>query len=172
MTEQIVRFILLSLLRLGPRPLLFAPFEHNIEIFVLSIVLVSAIVMGRLDCTWSKKALHEPIMITAAVLIAGLLFKLSRLRLEPAFAHLIWRVPLSMPAASSILVISLLSSIITAIVAALILVEIVRLLHLAESSRIRVTVIGCFTIALKAALAPLGEPLFQAGNARLGPALF
>lgn len=157
MTEQIVPIVLLLLLLMGP--LVFAPFEHNIEIFFLSIGLASAIAMGRLDWHAVEEALQEPVMITAAVVIAGLLFRLSRFRLELAFAHLMRRFPLSMLAASSILVISLLSSIITAIVAALILVEIVRLLHLEESSRIRVTVIGCFTIGLGAALTPLGEPL-------------
>jgi predicted cation transporter len=166
MTEQIFPLVLLSLLLLGP--LVFAPFEHNIEIFFLSIGLVSAIVTGRLDRHVVEETLLEPIMITAAVVIAGLLFRLSRLRLELAFAHLRRRVPLSMLAASSILVISLLSSVITAMVAALILVEIVRLLQLEESSRIKVTVIGCFTIGLGAALTPLGEPLSTLATRALG----
>jgi predicted cation transporter len=62
-------------------------------------------------------------------------------------------------AAASIFVIASISSIITAIVGALVLVEVIGLLHLAGEKRIRVTVAGCFAIGMGASLTPLGEPL-------------
>jgi predicted cation transporter len=61
--------------------------------------------------------------------------------------------------AASVLVIASISSIITAIVGALVLVEVIGLLHFAGDKRLRVTVAGCFAIGLGASLTPLGEPL-------------
>ena len=48
---------------------------------------------------------------------------------------------------------------ITAIVAALLLVEAVRLLRFDPPKRTTVNVIGCFAIGMGAALTPIGEPL-------------
>ena len=53
----------------------------------------------------------------------------------------------------------LLSSFITAIIAALVLAEIVSALHLPRKSEARLVVIACFSIGLGAVLTPLGEPL-------------
>jgi predicted cation transporter len=60
-----------------------------------------------------------------------------------------------------VLVVSLglLSSVITAIIAALILVEIVSELKLSRSCEVKVVIIACFAIGLGAVLTPLGEPL-------------
>jgi predicted cation transporter len=53
----------------------------------------------------------------------------------------------------------LLSSIITAIIAALFLVEIVTALRLNRDTEINLVIIACFAIGLGAALTPVGEPL-------------
>jgi predicted cation transporter len=55
--------------------------------------------------------------------------------------------------------VGLLSSFITAIIAALVLVEIVRSLHLEKKTETRLVVLACFSIGLGAALTPVGEPL-------------
>jgi predicted cation transporter len=51
------------------------------------------------------------------------------------------------------------SSIITAIIAALLLVEVISVLRLDKRTETMLTVISCFSIGLGAALTPVGEPL-------------
>jgi predicted cation transporter len=58
-----------------------------------------------------------------------------------------------------IVVLGLLSSVITAVIAALILVEAIALLKLDRQSEIAAVVLACFAIGLGAALTPVGEPL-------------
>src|SRR5438552_18847971 len=61
--------------------------------------------------------------------------------------------------AIAVFLIAALSSFVTAIVAALMLVEAVGLLRLTTKARNRTTIAGCFAIGLGAALTPAGEPL-------------
>jgi predicted cation transporter len=62
------------------------------------------------------------------------------------------------------------SSVLTAIIAALILCEIVTCLNLDRKSEIRVTVYACYAIGFGAALTPIGEPLSTIVTAKLaGP---
>ncbi len=58
-----------------------------------------------------------------------------------------------------IIVLGLLSSVITAIIAALLLVEIISALQLNRKTMVNLTIIACFAIGLGAALTPIGEPL-------------
>src|SRR5699024_8611869 len=51
------------------------------------------------------------------------------------------------------------SSIVTAIVAAIILVSIVAILPLDRKSEIRLVILACFAIGLGAVITPIGEPL-------------
>ena len=58
-----------------------------------------------------------------------------------------------------IVVLGLFSSVMSAILAAIILVEMVNAMPLSRKSKIDLTIIACFSIGLGAALTPLGEPL-------------
>jgi predicted cation transporter len=66
-----------------------------------------------------------------------------------------------------IVVLGLLSSVITAIIAALVLVEIIAHLTLERRSEIRLVILACFSIGLGAALTPIGEPLSTITIAKL-----
>jgi len=68
-------------------------------------------------------------------------------------------VPLSVIVCAGIIILGLLSSIISAIIAALLLVEFVTVLPLRRHAEVNLTIIACFAIGLGAALTPLGEPL-------------
>ena len=57
------------------------------------------------------------------------------------------------------MILGLLSSIISAIIAALLLVELITVLPLHRHAEVNLTIIACFAIGLGAALTPLGEPL-------------
>jgi predicted cation transporter len=79
--------------------------------------------------------------------------------LDNAFAAMRRRLPRAALVAFAILVIALLSSILTAVVAALILAEGIGLMGLGPVERTRVIVVGCLAIGLGSALTPIGEPL-------------
>ena len=101
----------------------------------------------------------EPVAISIAVIVAALLFGWSGAWLDRSFSALRERVSRPVLSASAIFVIAMISSVITAIVAALVLVEVVGLLHFEREKKVRVTIAGCFAIGMGAALTPLGEPL-------------
>jgi predicted cation transporter len=58
-----------------------------------------------------------------------------------------------------VVILGLASSIITAIIAALLLVELLNCMPLDRNTKINVVIIACFSIGLGAVLTPLGEPL-------------
>jgi predicted cation transporter len=147
------------LLALLVGPLVMAPIEHNFEAYCFVIGLAAVTVSH----TWSRALVFhagtEPLMITAAVIVAGLVFARIRKPLDQAFSGLRDRVPRAPLTAAVIAGIALLSSVVTAIVAVLVLAEAVRLLRFDSTKRVTVTVLGCFAIGMGAALTPIGEPL-------------
>src|SRR5208337_3898608 len=92
-------------------------------------------------------------------MVAALVFGWSRPELDRGFRHLRRRVSRPVLTAVSIFVIASISSIITAIVGALVLIEVIGLLHFPGDKRVQVTVAGCFAVGMGASLTPLGEPL-------------
>jgi predicted cation transporter len=149
--------VILLLLLTGPLAIRFI--EQNIEVYVFTIGIVATLMGSGFDRQLVLKAGEEPILITVAVIVAGILFSFSRHRLERAFVRLRGRIARPLLAALATFVLAVLAGIITAIVAALVLVEVVRLLHLQGQVRTRVTVAACFAIGLGAGLTRVGEPL-------------
>jgi len=68
-------------------------------------------------------------------------------------------VPLPVIVCGGIVILALASSVISAIIAALLLVEFITVLPLHRRAEINLTIVACFAIGLGAALTPLGEPL-------------
>ncbi len=156
---------ILILLLFGP--LTFHVIEENIEAYILVLGIVATLIGTGFDREIVVRAAEEPVLLTLAVIGAGTLFSFARERLDSLFARLRRRVSRPLLAAISIFVLAVLSSVITAIVAALVLVEMVGLLHLEERLHTRVTVAACFAIGLGAALTPIGEPLSALAAAAL-----
>ncbi len=100
-----------------------------------------------------------PVGIVQIVLLVGVVIYLFHRQLQDAFTKLIGKVPLTIIVPSVIIVLGLVSSIISAILAAIILVEIVNALPVGRQSKIELAVVACFSIGLGAGLTPLGEPL-------------
>jgi predicted cation transporter len=148
--------ILLALL-LGP--LLLAAIEHNFELYCFAVGLIAVTISQTWDRTVTLHAAAEPLMISSAVIVAGLIFARLRLPLDRAFTRMRQRTPRAAMTIAAVGVIAILSSVITAIVAALLLVEAIRLLRLPLSKQVTITVLGCFAIGMGAALTPIGEPL-------------
>ncbi|WP_374717531.1 DUF1646 family protein [Neobacillus sp.] len=143
---------------------LFLPFlvkkvEHNLEVFLFIMGIAAATISGMMDRHLIEKALLDPIHITLAVFIAGLICKWFQTQIEKS---ILWGSRKLTPRiffALTVILLGLISSIITAIIAAIVLVIIVNVLPLDRKSEVRFTVLACFSIGLGAALTPIGEPL-------------
>jgi len=133
--------------------------ESNLEIFLFVMGAVSA----TLSNAWTSEVIHEgfvaPINITLAVLVAGVLFHYTRRFLDRGMRRVLITVPLPAIVCAGIVILGLLSSIVSAIIAALLLVELITVLPLHRHAEVNLTIIACFAIGLGAALTPLGEPL-------------
>ncbi|HVA67747.1 MAG TPA: DUF1646 family protein [Candidatus Binataceae bacterium] len=149
--------ILLIAVLLGP--VLVKPVEQNIEIFFLVAGAFASAITGQ----WGKRlfvaALTEPIALTIAVLVFGVVARLARPSLDRMVERLVKVVAPRWIYFALIIVLGLLSSVITAVIASLILVETIALLKLDRHSEIAAVVLACFAIGLGAALTPVGEPL-------------
>ena len=152
--------------------------EENLEafLFLCGIAALSVASFATLHGEtfgWTNaiviEALTAPVMITTVasipvgivqiVLIMGLILYYAHTQITGAIQTMVNRVPLSVIVFCLICSLGIISSIISAILAAIILVEIVSTLPLGRQEKIGVTVISCFSIGLGAALTPLGEPL-------------
>lgn len=143
---------------------LFLPFtvkkvEHNLEVFLFIMGIATALVSGMMNRHLIEKALVDPITITLAVLIAGLLTKWLQDPLEKLILSMIRILSPRIFFALTVIILGLASSIITAIIAAIVLVIIINVLPLDRNAEIRFTILACFSIGLGAALTPIGEPL-------------
>lgn len=143
---------------------LFLPFtvkavEHNLEVFLFIMGIAAAAISQVLNGELFIKALEDPIHITLAVLIAGLLFRWCQTPMEKGILGMSKAIPFRLFLALVVIILGLISSIITAIIAAIVLVVIVSVLRLDRKSEIRLVVLACFSIGLGAALTPIGEPL-------------
>ncbi len=152
--------------------------EENIEMFlflcgVAALSVASFATLHGETFGWTPaiilEALAAPVMITTVfgipvgivqiVLIMGLIIYVAHRQIHAAIQSMVSRVPLSVIVFFLICGLGLISSVISAILAAIILVEIVCALPLGRREMIGLTVIACFSIGLGAALTPLGEPL-------------
>ncbi len=158
-------------------PFLVKKIEHNLEIFLFSMgilaVTVNSLFLKISPSTglgfeetlpnWNfnliEKALVDPVEISLAVLFAGLVFHYGRSHIRTIMQKMLTRIPLKIMVFAVIAVLGLLSSVITAIIASLLLVEIVSAFRLNRKTMINLTIIACFAIGLGAALTPIGEPL-------------
>jgi predicted cation transporter len=167
---------------------LFLPFfirkvEHNLEAFLFTMgfiavtantllmdfpakALEAAAASGdahSLPPVWTLPLVHaalmDPIMITTAVLAAGFVFHYGREKFKSGIAKLIDKMSLKLFFAFIVILLGMVASIITAIIAALLLVEVITVLRLDRKTETELTILTCFSIGLGAALTPVGEPL-------------
>ncbi len=155
-------------------PFLSKTIEHNLEAFLFGMGLLAITLnhfLLKVQITdletvaprWSgliiRKSLEDPIQIALAVLVAGLIFHYARRHLNKAIGSILKRVPLKAFVFGMIVLLGLLSSVVTAIIAALLLVEIISAMKLRRDVEISLVIVACFAIGLGAVLTPVGEPL-------------
>ncbi|OHB53084.1 MAG: hypothetical protein A2Y07_04600 [Planctomycetes bacterium GWF2_50_10] len=140
-------------------PLFSKRIEEELEGFLFVMGVVSVSVAGLWSWHLVLTTLEEPLAITAAVLAAGLLFKATCSKITAMTHAMVDKLGMRVVLVFLITGLGLLSSVITAVIAALILAEITSSFKLSRDIKIRIVVIGCFAIGLGAVLTPLGEPL-------------
>lgn len=151
-------------------PFLNRKIEGNLEAFLFIMGIASATVSSAWNLELVREGFIAPIEITLAVLGAGLLFHYFRGFLDREVRRVLITVPLPVVVFSGIVLLGLVSSIISAIIAALLLIEFINLLGLHRRAEVHLTIIACFAIGLGAALTPLGEPLSTIAVSKLaGP---
>jgi len=156
---------------------LFLPFtvkivERNLEIFLFIMGIFAVMVSQVLDSNLILKAFKDPINIALAVILAGLLFRWLRAPFQKGVLIMSKAIPFRLFIALNVIVLGILSSIITAIVAAIVLVAIVGVLRLDRKSEIRLVIIACYSIGLGAVLTPIGEPLSTIVTSKLDADFF
>src|SRR5271157_438495 len=157
---MIIEILLLVLLvAIFVFPFIFRKIEAELEIFLFTAGVLAVTIAWQWSTALVMDALIEPVTITVAVFLAGLIFKFIEHRLSKAFARIIDKIGQKWFFFIMILLLGMISSIVTAIIAALILVEITIAIGLEKEIKIRFTVLACFSIGLGAILSPVGEPL-------------
>ncbi len=163
-------------------PFMVKKIEHNLEafLFVMGVLAVTIssfynkeTLMATLGYTqhqaeligWNidlvMEAVEEPLIkgIVPAVLVAGLLFHYGKNTVQNTMNSITKVVPVKIIVFLIVSILGLFSSVITAIIASLLLVELMNCLPLDRQTKINVIIIACFSIGLGAVLTPVGEPL-------------
>ncbi|MDP2921297.1 MAG: DUF1646 family protein [Candidatus Omnitrophota bacterium] len=151
---------------------LFAPFlikkvEEELELFLFIMGSIAVTITSQWSVSLVEEALIEPIKITLAVFIAGFLFRFLQKRIAQNVNKIKEAIGIKLFAFLVIVALGFLSSVITAIIAALVLVEIIACLKLDRKNEVFLVILACFSIGLGAALTPIGEPLSTIAIAKL-----
>lgn len=156
---MILTSLLIILLIVFLAPFFSRRIERNLEAFLFVMGLSAALVSRVLDFKLAEEALVEPIKISLAVLVFGMVFKYTREYVHHNIQKVLRVIPLAAFVFLMVVFLGIISSLITAIIASLFLVEIISGLKLSRKKEIALVVITCFSIGLGAALTPVGEPL-------------
>ena len=173
---------------------LVAPFrlkkvEENLELFLFSCGLLALTISGFATLEgetfgWSYAIVEEalssplkiatvygiPVGIVQIVLLVGLVIYFWHKPIQRGIEWLVSHLSLNWIIFLMIVVLGLLSSVMSAILAAIILVEMICALPIERGGKVTVTVVSCFSIGLGAALTPLGEPLSTIAISKLSGA--
>ena len=162
-------------------PFMVKKIEHNLEAFLFVMGVLAVTIAGFehravleaigynheqiAEVGWNMKliteAALEPVVkgIVPAVLVAGLAFHYGRDKAQRAMASILDKVSIKVVVFLMVVLLGLASSVITAIISALLLVELVNCMPIDRQTKINLVIIACFSIGLGAVLTPLGEPL-------------
>ncbi|MFZ2498312.1 DUF1646 family protein [Methanosarcina sp.] len=152
--------------------------EENLEVFLFICGVAAMTISGFVELPgtetgWRMEIIEEaltsplhvgdifgiPIGIFQIVLVVGLVIYKWHEPIHKAIRKMTDALSPKIMAFILIAVLGLFSSVMSAILAAIILVEMVNAMPLSRKSKIDLTIIACFSIGLGAALTPLGEPL-------------
>jgi predicted cation transporter len=168
-----IAYILLIFFIILLLPIFVKKVEHNLELFLLvigSVSLMLSHLLGPeplLSLRLAESAFLEPVKLTVATLVFGLAFRAMREPMKRKIVAIEDKLGPRFFAFLLIFRLGLLSSVITAIIAALILCEVVSAINLDKKYETRLVIFACFSIGMGAALTPIGEPLSTIAVAKL-----
>ncbi|MCB4792597.1 MAG: DUF1646 domain-containing protein [Elusimicrobia bacterium] len=163
----VILFLVLAL------PIAIGKVERNLEVFlfIMGIASVTCSHIWGVAPVWSihlfKESMVEPVMITIAVIVFGFLMYFFRDKITAYIVNVERRIGSKWFSFVLVIALGLFSSIITAIMSSIILVEVVNALKLNKEYEIKLVILGCFSIGLGAVLTPIGEPLSTIAIAKL-----
>ncbi|HEY9204916.1 MAG TPA: DUF1646 family protein [Candidatus Methanoperedens sp.] len=185
-------FIIFLIVLIGPFKIKII--EQNLEVFLficgVLALTISGFVVGLeykgepIHTGWTEAIVKEgltaplriadfygiPIGIVQIVLVVGLIIYYWHEPIHRAIRRMTEALSLKVMAFILIAILGLVSSVISAILASIILVEMANAMPISRKSKIDLVVIACFSIGLGAALTPLGEPLSTIAISKLaGP---
>ncbi len=160
-------FIILALVLI--LPFRIRKIEENLEPFFLIMGIFAVTISGL----WSRKlvieAIETPVKITEfagipvgifqVVLIIGLIIHFYNKQIYSFLVTILRKMGIKTFVFFTIVIFGLISSMISVIVAAVILAEIALITPLERNKKVEFVVIACFSVGLGAALTPVGEPL-------------
>ncbi|MEN2465801.1 DUF1646 family protein [Ornithinibacillus sp. JPR2-1] len=153
-------------------PFFVKSIERNLEVFLLVMGTIAAVSSGVLDIALLMKAIQNPIKITLVVLVASILFKWLRQPIQIGISRVVRKLDMNVFLTLMIVVLGILSSVITAIVAAIVFVFIISMLRIDRDTQVRTTILACFSIAFGSILTPVGEPLATITTSKLNQDFF
>lgn len=140
-------------------PLTVHKVEENLEAFLFIMGVCAVTLSGVWSGHLVLEAAKDPIPITLAVLVLGFVFKTFNRQIKAGVTAVKNKVGLKVTLFLAILLLGLFSSIITAILAAVVLSEITNIIGLKGDNKAKFIVVACFAIGMGAVLTPIGEPL-------------
>ncbi|MBI2070938.1 MAG: DUF1646 family protein [Elusimicrobia bacterium] len=144
--------------------------EEELEAFLLVMGSLAVTVSGLWSRHLIAEALLEPVKISFAVLVFGFVFRAIRDAIRKNVARFAEKIGLKTFLFLLVAGLGFFSSVITAIIAALVLAEVITGLSIDRDNERKVVIIACYAIGLGAVLTPIGEPLATIATAKLaGP---
>jgi predicted cation transporter len=162
--------LIIVLLAIFVLPFAVKKVEEELEIFLFGMGVIAVTISWQWNPSTITDAITGPVMITLAVLIAGLAFRLLEKRIRQSMGNAAKRTGEKLFAFIVVVVVGFISSVITSIVAALLLVEIVGAANLSRENEVKIVILACYSIGLGSVLTPLGGPLAAITIAKLAGA--
>lgn len=170
--DMVIAGLVVILLLVLTLPFAVKLVEEQLEAFLFVMGIAAALISGLMTKELIIEALQHPIAIASAVFVAGALFYIFKDKFQAFMTKVFEIIPVPLVVFLVIVLLGLLSSMITAIIASIVLVEIIYLLPLERRHKIVVVVLSCYSIGLGAALTPIGEPLSTITIAKLNADFF
>lgn len=140
-------------------PLVSRWVESHLELFLLGVGAAAVTISGGWSVDFVYKTLQSPVNVAFIVLVVSVIFNnYSRYIFRVLFIFFKALEP-KYSFALLIFALGVASSLVSVTVAALVLAEVLQVVHLEHEKMVHITVFACYAIALGAVLTPLAEPM-------------
>lgn len=133
--------------------------ESHLELFLLAVGALAVTISGGWNGQLIRDALSSPVYVSFIVIVVSIIFNnYSRYIFRILFAFFRALEP-RYSFALLILILGMSSSLVSVTVSALVLAEVLKVVHLEHGTMVKITVFACYAIGLGAVLTPLAEPM-------------